>query len=54
MVTIKVHPLSPKLTKWSNTLKKYTQIYSAVAEELIVFGHFVGLVLKGLIAHVQR
>ena len=37
------NPLSANPTKWSNALKQLSAIVS-------VFGHFVGLALKGLIS----
>ena len=42
------NPLGAKLTKWPNTL---TQVVRNLPTNcLSVFGHFVGLALKGLIA----
>ena len=43
----KVNPLSPNFTKWSNTLKLF--VGNLPTNCLSVFGHFVGLALKGLI-----
>ena len=40
------NPLSANPTKWSNTLKQF--IGNLPTNCLSVFGHFVGLVLKGL------
>ena len=40
-------PLSTKLTKWPNTLRQFISNLSTKC--LSVFGHFVGLVLKGLL-----
>ena len=41
------NPLSDKLTKWPNTLKQFDG--NLPTSCLSVFGHFVGLALKGLI-----
>ena len=41
-----VNPLSPKLTKWPNTLKQF--VGNLPTNCLSAFGHFVGLALKGL------
>ena len=41
-----VNPLSAKLTKWPITLKQF--VGNLPANCLSVFGHFVGLALKGL------
>ena len=41
-----LNPLSANLTKWSNTLKQFVGCYPTSC--LSVFGHFVGLALKGL------
>ena len=41
------NPLSAKLTKWLNTLKQF--VGNLPTSCLSVFGHFVGLALKGLI-----
>ena len=41
-----INPLSDKFTKWSNTLKQF--VGNLPANCLSLFGHFVGLVLKGL------
>ena len=41
-----INPLSTKLTKWPNTLKELNC--------LSVFGHFVGLALKGLSYSKQK
>ena len=38
------NPLSGNPRKWSNTLKQF----SAKADELLVFDHFLGLAFKGL------
>ena len=43
---ITVNPLSAKLIKWPNTLKQF--IDNLPTNCLSVFGHFVGLTLKGL------
>ena len=40
-----LNPLSANPIKWSNTLKQYVGM---LTNYLRVFGHFVGLVLKGL------
>ena len=40
------NPLSANFTKGSNTLKQF--VSNLPASCLIVFGHFVGLALKGL------
>ena len=40
------YPLSAKLTKWPNTLKQF--VNNLLTNCLSVFGHFVGLTLKGL------
>ena len=39
-------PLSAKLTKWPNTLKQF--LGNLPTNCLSVFGHFMGLALKGL------
>ena len=44
-------PLSANFTKWSNTLKKF--VSNLPTNCLNVFGHFVGLALKGLIEMKQ-
>ena len=41
-----IDPLSAKLTKWPNTLKQF--VGNLPTNCLSVFGHFVGLALKGL------
>ena len=41
-----VNPLSAKLTKWPDTLKQF--VGNLPTNCLSVFGHFVGLALKGL------
>ena len=41
-----INPLSSKLTKWPNTLKQFDG--NLPTNCLSVFGHFVGLALKGL------
>ena len=41
-----VNPLSAKLTKWPNTLKQF--VGNLPTDCLSVFGHFMGLALKGL------
>ena len=41
-----INPLSAKLTKWPNTLKQF--VGSLPTNCLSVFGHFMGLALKGL------
>ena len=43
---IKLNPLSVNFTKWSNTLKQF--VGNLPTNSLSVFGHFVGLTLKGL------
>ena len=40
------NPLSANPTKWSNTLKQF--VGNLLTNCLSVFGHFVGLALKGL------
>ena len=42
-----VNPLSAKLTKWPNTLKQF--VGNLATNCLSVFGHFMRLVLKGLL-----
>ena len=42
------NPLSAKLTKWPNTLKQF--VGKLPTNCLSVFGHFVGLALKGSIS----
>ena len=42
-----LNPFSANFTKWSNTLKLF--VGKLTANCLIVFGHFVGFALKGLI-----
>ena len=41
-----INPLSAKLTKWPNTLKQF--VGNLPTNRASVFGHFVGLALKGL------
>ena len=41
-----INPLSAIFTKWSNTLKQFVGKFRTNC--LSVFGHFVGLALKGL------
>ena len=41
-----LNPLSAKLTKWPNTLKQF--VGNLPMNCLSVFGHFMGLTLKGL------
>ena len=41
------NPFSAKLRKWPNTLKQF--VGNLPTNSLSVFGHFVGLALKGLI-----
>ena len=41
-----INPLSAKLIKWPNTLKQF--VGNLPTNCLSVFGHFVGLALKGL------
>ena len=43
---INFNPLSAKLTKWPNTLKKF--VGNLATNCLSVFGRFVGLAFKGL------
>ena len=45
-VLYSLNPLSPNLTKWSNTLKQF--VGNLPTNCLTLFDHFVGLVLKGL------
>ena len=49
-----INPLSAKLTKWPNTLKQFVD--NLPTNCLSVFGHLVGLALKGLrkINYIQR
>ena len=42
-----LNSLSANFTKWSNTLKQF--VGNLPTNYLSVFGHFVGLALKGLI-----
>ena len=42
-----ISPLSANPTKWSNTLKQF--VVNLPTNCLSVFGHFVGLALKGLV-----
>ena len=42
-----LNPLNAKLTKWPNTLKQF--VGNLPTNCLSVFGHFLGLALKGLI-----
>ena len=44
--SVKLNLLSAKLTKWPNTLKQF--VCNFPTNFLSVFGHFVGLTLKGL------
>ena len=44
-----INPLTAKLTRWPNTLKQV--VGSLPTNCLSVFGHFLGLVLKGLKSH---
>ena len=44
---IGLNPLSANPTKWSNTLKQF--VGKLPTNCLSVFGHFMGLALKGLI-----
>ena len=44
---LSVNPLSANSTKWSNTLKQF--VGNKPTSCWSVFGHFVGLALKGLI-----
>ena len=44
-----INPLSAKLTKWPNTLKQF--VGNLPTNCLSVFGHFMGLALKGLTEH---
>ena len=44
---VNLNPLSAKLTKWLNTLKQF--VGKLPTNCLSVFGHFMRLVLKGLI-----
>ena len=45
-VSFILNPLSANCTKWSNTLKQFVD--NLPTNCLSVFGHFVGLALKGL------
>ena len=44
--SLKLNPLSVKITKWSNTLKQF--VGNLPKNCLSVFDHFVGLALTGL------
>ena len=44
---VSLNPLSAKLKKWPNTLKQF--VGNLPTNCLSVFGHFVGMALKGLI-----
>ena len=44
--TRRINPLSANPTKWSNTLKQF--VGKLPTNCLSVFGHFVGLALRGL------
>ena len=46
LIFSKINPLSAKLTKWPNTLKQF--VGNLPTNCLSVFGHFMGLALKGL------
>ena len=46
MNTFFINPLNTNPTKWSNTLKQF--VGNLPTNYLSVFGHFVGLVFKGL------
>ena len=46
-INVELNPLSAIFTKWSNTLKQF--VCKLPINCLIVFDHFVGLALKGLI-----
>ena len=46
------NPLSAKFIKWSNTLKQF--VGKLPTNCLSVFGHFVGLALKGLNQECQE
>ena len=46
LMTSIINPLSAKLTKWPNTLKQF--VGNLPTNRVSVFGHFVGLALKGL------
>ena len=48
--SLNLNPLSTKLTKWPNTLKQF--VGNLPTNCLSVFGHFMGLALKGLIHQV--
>ena len=48
--SLNLNPLSTELTKWPNTLKQF--VGNLPTNCLSVFGHFMGLVLKGLIHQV--
>ena len=45
-VLLLVNPLNAYPTKWSNTLKQFVD--NLTVNCLSVFGHFVGLAIKGL------
>ena len=46
------YPLSAKLIKWPNTLKQF--VGNLPTNCLSVFGHFVGVALKGLIIVLKK
>ena len=46
------NPLSANFSKWSNTLKQF--VGNLPTNFLSVFGHFVGLALKGLSSRVGK
>ena len=45
-IILDLNALSANLTKWSNTIKQFVGNFQTNC--LSVFGHFVGLALKGL------
>ena len=48
-IILDLNALSANLTKWSNTIKQFVGNFQTNC--LSVFGHFVGLALKGLRLH---
>ena len=46
-----INPLNAKPTKWPNTLKQF--VGKLPTNCFSVFGHFVGLALKGLKTHCK-
>ena len=48
---LRIEPLSPNPTKWSNALKQFV---GKSLRFVCVFDHFVGLALKGLRNHTEK